>query len=67
MSSRAERLRIGIIGCGDVAHRHYLPGLASMADEIEIVALADPKPGAPEALAAAIGRIEADLAAKAQA
>jgi predicted dehydrogenase len=54
VSSRAERLRIGIIGCGDVAHRHYLPGLASMADEIEIVALADPKPGAPEALAAAI-------------
>jgi predicted dehydrogenase len=49
-----ERLRIGIVGCGDVAHRHYLPGLASMADRIELVALADPRPGAAEALAAAV-------------
>jgi predicted dehydrogenase len=49
-----DRLRIGIVGCGDVAHRHYLPGLASMSDEIEIAAVADPAPGAPEALAAAV-------------
>ncbi|HTK46275.1 MAG TPA: Gfo/Idh/MocA family oxidoreductase [Patescibacteria group bacterium] len=49
-----ERLRIGIVGCGDVAHRHYLPGLASMSDEVQIVGLADPRPGAPEALAAAV-------------
>jgi predicted dehydrogenase len=54
MQAAGERLRIGIIGCGDVAHRHYLPGLASMADEIEITALADPRAGAPEALAAAV-------------
>jgi predicted dehydrogenase len=54
MRREGERLRIGIVGCGDVAHRHYLPGLASMADEIEIAAAADPKPGAPEALAAAV-------------
>jgi len=50
----ANRLRIGIVGCGDVAHRHYLPGLASMADELEITAVTDPKPGAAEALAAAV-------------
>lgn len=50
-----ERLRIGIVGCGDVAHRHYLPGLASVADRIEITGLADPRPGAAEALAAAVG------------
>jgi predicted dehydrogenase len=49
-----ERLRIGIVGCGDVAHRHYLPGLVSMSDRIEIAALTDPRPGAPEALAAAV-------------
>ena len=49
-----ERLRIGIIGLGDVAHRHYLPGLASMADDMEIAALADPRPGAPDAIAAAV-------------
>jgi predicted dehydrogenase len=52
--AQAQRLRIGIIGCGDVAHRHYLPALESMADEVEIVGLADPRPGAPEALAAAV-------------
>jgi len=46
-----ERLRIGIVGSGDVAHRHYLPGLASMADEIQLVAVADPRLGATEALA----------------
>ena len=50
----SSRLRIGLVGCGDVAHRHYLPGLASMADEIEIVALADPRPGAAEAFAVAV-------------
>ena len=55
MSDQGARLRIGIVGCGDVAHRHYLPGLASMADEAEITAVADPRPGAPEALAAAVG------------
>jgi len=54
MRRDSERLRIGIVGCGDVAHRHYLPGLASMADEIELAAVADPKPGAPEALVAAV-------------
>lgn len=48
-----ERLRIGVVGAGDVAHRHYLPGLAAMADEIRLVAVADPKRGAPEALAKA--------------
>ena len=25
------RLRLGIVGCGDVAHRHYLPAIASLA------------------------------------
>jgi predicted dehydrogenase len=54
MGSDRHRLRIGIVGSGDVAHRHYVPSLASMADEIEIAAVADPKPGAPEALAAAV-------------
>ena len=37
-----ERLHIGIVGCGDVAHRHYLPGNASRADRVAITALADP-------------------------
>lgn len=47
-------LRIGIVGCGDVAHRHYVPGIASRADRVAITALADPSPGATERLAAAV-------------
>src|SRR5689334_2393636 len=39
-------LRIGIAGCGDVAHRHYLPGLESRSDAVRVVAAADPAPGA---------------------
>jgi predicted dehydrogenase len=62
-----ERLRIGIVGCGDVAHRHYLPGLESMADEVEIVALADPRPGAAEALAQAVRAWSPDVRAYADA
>jgi predicted dehydrogenase len=50
----ARKLRIGIVGCGDVAHRHYLPGLASRADAIEIAAAADPTPGAAERVATAV-------------
>ena len=32
----ADRLRIGIVGCGDVAARHYLPALADMAGDVRI-------------------------------
>ena len=46
-----DRLRIGIVGCGDVAHRHYLPALADMADTVRVVALMDPRPGVAEATA----------------
>lgn len=37
------KLRIGIVGCGDVAHRHYLPALAGMASDVRITALVDPR------------------------
>ena len=43
-----ERSRIAIIGCGDVAYRHYLPALADRADDVEICAFVDPRPGAAE-------------------
>ena len=49
-----ERLRIGIVGCGDVAHRHYVPGIASRADRVAITGLADPNPGAPERVAGVV-------------
>ena len=49
-----ERLRIGIVGCGDVAHRHYLPAIAELAHDVRIAAVVDPRPGVAEATAAAI-------------
>ena len=47
------RIRLGIVGCGDVAHRHYLPALAAIADEVELVAACDPRDGAAEGVARA--------------
>jgi predicted dehydrogenase len=50
----ATRLRVGIVGCGDVAHRHYLPALESMADSVAIAAVADPREGAGESVVSAV-------------
>ena len=41
-----DRLRLAIVGCGDVAYRHYLPALAGLAGVVEIRAFVDPRPGA---------------------
>ena len=43
-----ERSRIAIIGCGDVAYRHYLPALADRADDVEVRTFVDSRPGAAE-------------------
>ena len=51
-----DRLRIGIVGCGDVAHRHYLPALAHMAADVRIAAVMDPR---EEAARAAVASVEA--------
>jgi predicted dehydrogenase len=45
------KLRLGIVGCGDVARRHYVPVLADDADRVSIVSLMDTRLGAAEALA----------------
>jgi predicted dehydrogenase len=37
----SKRVRLGIVGCGDVARRRYLPMLASLADRVEVVACCD--------------------------
>jgi predicted dehydrogenase len=50
----SDRLRIGIVGCGDVAHRHYLPALADLAEHIHVVALMDPREEAAQATATSI-------------
>jgi predicted dehydrogenase len=46
-----ERLRIGLVGCGDVARRHYLPALTDLADRVRIVSCMDVRRDAAEALA----------------
>jgi predicted dehydrogenase len=51
-----RRLRIGIVGCGDVAHRHYLPALEALADKVAVSAFTDPRPDAAEAAASAVVR-----------
>jgi predicted dehydrogenase len=48
------RTRIAIIGCGDVAYRHYLPTLEALGDEVVIAALVDPRPGAAERAVASV-------------
>lgn len=50
-----ERLRIAIVGCGDVARRRYLPALVALAHQVEVVACADRRPDAAES-ATAIAR-----------
>jgi predicted dehydrogenase len=62
-----RRLRLAIVGAGDVAHRHYLPGLSSMADEVEVVAIADPRPGAAAAACVAVRAWSPDATAYADA
>src|SRR5437762_13489228 len=42
------RLRFGVVGCGDVAHRRYLPALAEHRASVEVVACCDPQPDAAE-------------------
>lgn len=49
-----EKIRLAIVGCGDVAFRHYLPGLEGVAERVSIRALVDPRPGAAQAVAEAV-------------
>jgi predicted dehydrogenase len=49
-----DRIRIAVIGCGDVADRHYLPALEAASEQVAVVALVDPRPGAAERAAGAI-------------
>ncbi|HEY8437143.1 MAG TPA: Gfo/Idh/MocA family oxidoreductase [Candidatus Limnocylindrales bacterium] len=52
--SPGGRLRVGIVGGGDVAHRHYLPALESLRDVVALGAVVDPREGAAEAVASAV-------------
>jgi predicted dehydrogenase len=48
-------IKLGILGCGDVAFRTYLPGLLLIQDRAQVVACADPVQARGDALAAAVG------------
>jgi predicted dehydrogenase len=48
-------ITLGIVGCGDVAFRTYLPGLAPIADRVRVAATADPQRDRAERLAAEAG------------
>jgi predicted dehydrogenase len=45
------RLRVAIVGCGDVAQRWYLPALSELTERVELVACCDSRPEAAEQLA----------------
>ena len=39
-----DKIKIGIVGCGDIAFRSYLPAIRQMADQVELVAVCDVDP-----------------------
>lgn len=49
-----DRIRLAVIGAGDVAHRHYLPALRGLADRVDIAAFVDRRDAAGEAATAAV-------------
>lgn len=48
------RLRVAIVGCGDVVHRHYLQPLVALAARAEIVGCCDSRLDAAERVVAAV-------------
>jgi predicted dehydrogenase len=57
------KTRVGVIGCGDVAHRRYLPALAGLADHVELVGCCDALPEAAERAADAVRNWSPDVKA----
>jgi predicted dehydrogenase len=49
-----DRARVGVVGCGDVAGRRYLPALEAERERIELVALCDPHEPAARAAAESV-------------
>jgi predicted dehydrogenase len=49
-----ERIKLLIVGCGDVFDRHYRPALEALAKEVEIGVLVDPRPGAAQVAARSV-------------
>ncbi|MGC8878921.1 MAG: Gfo/Idh/MocA family protein [Anaerolineae bacterium] len=36
-----DKIKVAVIGCGDVAFRHYLPTIQALGDQVEVVAVCD--------------------------
>src|SRR4051812_18583138 len=62
-STRHRRLRVGVIGCGEVAQIIHLPTLTQLADRFEVTALCDVSPTVLHGVADAwgIGARDADF------
>jgi predicted dehydrogenase len=54
-----SRVRVAVVGCGDVAFRRYLPTLVDLGGAVEIVACVDPRPDAAARAASAAGSARA--------
>ena len=54
MPAADSKLRLAIVGTGDVAYRHYLPALTDLAGRVAITAFVDPQPGAADLAAASV-------------
>ncbi len=54
MPAADRKIRLAIVGTGDVAYRHYLPALEALATLVTITAFVDPRPGAGEKAASAV-------------
>ncbi len=48
MPAALPKIRLAIVGAGDVAYRHYLPALEPLTEQVAITAFVDPRPGAAE-------------------
>jgi Oxidoreductase family, NAD-binding Rossmann fold len=53
--SRAERVRVGVVGCGMVAQAMHLQHLSHLQDRFELASVADPSPTVREAVAMRYG------------
>jgi predicted dehydrogenase len=51
-----DRIKLLIVGCGDVFDRHYRPALEALAQQVEIAVLVDPRPDVSTAAARSVTR-----------
>ena len=61
--TREDRIRLLVVGCGDVFARHYRPALEALADRVQIRALVDPRPGAASDAARSVASWSPDAVA----